>query len=131
MLFRSVSQSRYGGANYIFSGEHDADVMHNSASINLNVSYWASKYGVGKILYSSSACIYPMEVQEEVDNPGLKETDAYPVHPDSEYGYEKIFSERLYDSFRRNYNLNIRVVRFHNIFGEEGTIDFLKAKVPS
>ena len=120
-----------GGANYIFSGEHDADVMHNSASINLNVSYWASKYGVGEILYSSSACIYPMEAQETTDNKGLKESDAYPVHPDSEYGYEKIFSERLYDSFRRNYNLNIRVVRFHNIFGEEGTIDFLKAKAPA
>lgn len=120
-----------GGCNYIFSGEHDADVMHNSALINLNVAYWASKYKVGKVLYSSSACIYPMQIQEIPDNKGLKETDAYPVNPDSEYGYEKIFSERLYDSFRRNFGLNIRVVRFHNVFGENGTIDFLKAKAPA
>lgn len=120
-----------GGCNYIFTGEHDADVMHNSALINLNVSYWASKYKVGKILYSSSACIYPQQIQETPDNKGLKESDAYPVNPDSEYGYEKIFSERLYDSFRRNYGLNIRVVRFHNIFGEEGTIDYLKSKAPA
>lgn len=120
-----------GGANYIFSGEHDADVMHNSALINLNVAYWASKYKVGKLLYSSSACIYPMQIQETIDNQGLKESEAYPVNPDSEYGYEKIFSERVYDSFRRNYGLNIRIVRFHNIFGEEGTIDFLRAKAPA
>ncbi len=120
-----------GGANYIFSGNHDADVMHNSSLINLNVAYWASKYKVGKILYSSSACIYPMQIQDMPDNKGLKESDAYPVNPDSEYGYEKIFSERLYDSFRRNYGLNTRIVRFHNIFGEEGTIDFLRAKAPA
>lgn len=120
-----------GGANYIFTGEHDADVMHNSALINLNVAYWASKYKVGKVLYSSSACIYPQQIQEDPDNKGLKESDAYPVNPDSEYGYEKIFSERLYDSFRRNFGLNIRVVRFHNVFGEEGAIDYLKAKAPS
>lgn len=120
-----------GGASYIFSGEHDADVMHNSALINLHVVEWAATYGVGKMLYSSSACIYPMEIQETTNNPGLKESDAYPVHPDSEYGYEKIFSERVYDSFRRNYETNIRVVRFHNIFGEEGTIDWLKAKAPA
>lgn len=120
-----------GGANYIFTGEHDADVMHNSALINLNVTYWAAKYKVGCVLYSSSACIYPQQIQEETYNKGLKESDAYPANPDSEYGYEKIFSERLYDSFRRNYGLNIRVVRFHNVFGEEGTIDFLKAKAPA
>jgi len=120
-----------GGANYIFTGEHDADVMHNSALINLNVAYWASKYKVGKILYSSSACIYPQQIQEDPNNSGLKESEAYPANPDSEYGYEKIFSERLYDSFRRNYGLNIRIVRFHNVFGEEGTIDFLKAKAPA
>lgn len=120
-----------GGCNYIFSGEHDADVMHNSASINLNVAYCGAKYKVGTILYSSSACIYPMEAQKTTDNKGLKESDAYPVNPDSEYGYEKIFSERLYDSYRRNYGLDIRVVRFHNIFGEECTIDWLKAKAPA
>lgn len=120
-----------GGANYIFTGDHDADVMHNSALINLNVAHWATKYKIGKVLYSSSACIYPQQIQEDPNNKGLRESDAYPVNPDSEYGYEKIFSERLYDSYRRNYGLNIRVVRFHNVFGEEGAIDYLKAKAPA
>lgn len=120
-----------GGCNYIFSGDNDANVVHNSALINLNVAKWASKYKVGKLLFSSSACVYPESIQEDTNNPGLKEKDAYPIQPDSEYGYEKIFSERMYDAYKRNYGLNVRVVRFHNIFGEEGTIDWLKAKAPA
>lgn len=120
-----------GGAGYIFTGENDANVMHNSALINLNVSYEAAKCKVGKIFYSSSACIYPQTIQEDVNNEGLKEWQAYPVNPDSEYGYEKIFSERLYDAFRRNYGLNIRVARFHNIFGEKGTWRGGKEKAPA
>lgn len=120
-----------GGAGYIFTGENDANVMHNSAMINLNVSYQAAKCKVGKIFYSSSACIYPQTIQEDVNNTGLKEHQAYPVNPDSEYGYEKIFSERLYDAFRRNYGLNIRVARFHNIFGEKGTWRGGKEKAPA
>lgn len=120
-----------GGAAFIFTGENDADVMHNSALINLNVSYWAAKYKAKKIFYSSSACIYPQEIQETTNNPGLKEWQAYPVNPDSDYGYEKIFSERVYDAFRRNYGLNIRVARFHNIFGEEGTFKGGREKAPS
>jgi GDP-D-mannose 3', 5'-epimerase len=120
-----------GGAQYIFSGDNDANVMHNSALINLNVAHFANLYKIGKLFYSSSACIYPKTIQEDVNNSGLKEYQAYPVNPDSEYGYEKIFSERLYDSFRRNYGLDIRVARFHNIFGEEGTWFGGKEKAPA
>lgn len=120
-----------GGANFIFSGDNDADVMCNSVLINANVALMAAERGVGVLLYSSSACVYPESIQTDVNNPGLKESDAYPIQPDSEYGYEKIFSERMYDAYKRNYGLNVRVVRFHNIFGEEGTIDWLKAKAPA
>jgi len=120
-----------GGAGYIFTGEHDADVMYNSALINLNVAHYASMFGVKKLFYSSSACIYPQHIQEETNNPGLRESDAYPVNPDSEYGYEKIFSERLYQSYHRNYGLNIRIARFHNIFGIEGTWKGGKEKAPA
>lgn len=120
-----------GGCNYIFSGEHDADVMQNSALMNLNVAKEAARTKVGKLLFSSSACVYPESIQGDPNNIGLKEKNAYPIQPDSEYGYEKIFSERMYDAYRRNYGLNVRVVRFHNIFGEEGTIDWLKAKAPA
>jgi nucleoside-diphosphate-sugar epimerase len=120
-----------GGAGYIFTGEHDADVMHNSALINLNVANYASKFGVKKLFFSSSACVYPQTIQEQVNNPGLHESDAYPVNPDSEYGWEKIFSERLYDSYRRNYGLNIRIARFHNIFGPEGTYKGGREKAPA
>lgn len=120
-----------GGAGYIFTGDHDADVMRNSAIINLNVVPYADFYCVKKIFYSSSACVYPQNIQEQVNNPGLRESDAYPVNPDSEYGWEKIFSERFYDSYRRNYGLNIRIARFHNIFGPEGTYKGGKEKAPA
>lgn len=120
-----------GGAGYIFTGEHDADVMHNSALCNLNVVYEASRKKVGKIFYSSSACIYPETIQTDPDNPGLKESFAYPAQPDSEYGWEKLFSERLYLSFQRNYGLEVHVTRFHNIFGPEGTWCGGKEKAPA
>lgn len=110
-----------GGAGYIFTGEHDADVMHNSATINLNILHYGQKAGIKKIFYSSSACIYPERNQLDPNNPNLEESSAYPAGPDSEYGWEKLFSERLYFSFFRNYGLDIRVARFHNIFGPEGT----------
>ncbi len=120
-----------GGAGYIFTGEHDADVMHNSASINLNMSYYSQKAGVKKIFYSSSACMYPAYNQEDPDNPKLSEDSAYPAAPDSEYGWEKLFSERLYLSFQRNYGLNVRIARFHNIFGPEGTWTGGREKSPA
>lgn len=126
-----------GGAGYIFTGEHDADVMNNSALINLNVAAWAKIYGIGKVFYSSSACMYPQEIQNREGrvnhciNGGLKESDAYPANPDSEYGWEKLFSERLYLAYARNYNLNVRIARFHNIFGPEGTYKGGKEKAPA
>lgn len=120
-----------GGAGYIFTGEHDADVMHNSATINLNITYYSVVAKVKKIFYSSSACIYPAYNQKDPDNPKCSEDSAYPADPDSEYGWEKLFSERLYFSFQRNYNLNIRVARFHNIFGPEGTWKDGKEKAPA
>lgn len=120
-----------GGAGYIFTGEHDAAVMHNSATINLNMAEEARKTGVGKIFYSSSACIYPASIQEETDNPGLKETDAYPAGPDSEYGWEKLFSERMYMAYARNYGMEIHIARFHNIFGPFGTWEGGREKAPA
>ncbi|MDP3778901.1 MAG: NAD-dependent epimerase/dehydratase family protein [bacterium] len=109
-----------GGAGYIFSGDHDADVMHNSAAINLNVAHLAVKKRVGKLFYSSSACIYPEYNQLDPENPKCSEESAYPAAPNSEYGWEKLFSERLYLSFSRNYGLQVRIARFHNTFGPEG-----------
>jgi GDP-D-mannose 3',5'-epimerase len=120
-----------GGAGYVFSGENDAEIMNNSALININVASWAKIYGVGKLFYSSSACMYPQQIQEESNNPGLKESDAYPGNPDSEYGWEKLFSERLYLAYHRNYGLNVRIARFHNIFGPEGTYKGGKEKAPA
>jgi nucleoside-diphosphate-sugar epimerase len=120
-----------GGAGYIFTGDHDAEVMHNSATINLNMVEEARKTGIKKIFYSSSACIYPASIQEESDNPGLKETDAYPAGPDSEYGWEKLFSERMYLSYARNYGMEIHIARFHNIFGPYGTWEGGKEKAPA
>lgn len=120
-----------GGAGYIFSGNHDADVMHNSATINLNMAYYSHKAGVRKIFYSSSACIYPAYNQEDPNNPKCSEESAYPAAPDSEYGWEKLFSERLYMSFKRNYGLNVRIARFHNIFGPEGTWKGGREKAPA
>lgn len=120
-----------GGAGYIFTGEHDADVVHNSALINLNVAYEATAKGVKKLFYSSSACMYPEFNQVDPDNPNCEESSAYPAQPDSEYGWEKLFSERLYFSFHRNYGLDVRVARFHNIFGPYGTWDGGKEKAPA
>lgn len=120
-----------GGAGYIFTGENDANVMHNSALININIVERAVKHNVGKIFYSSSACIYPEFNQLDPDNPNCAEDSAYPAQPDSEYGWEKLFSERLFLSFSRNYKLNVRVARFHNIFGPEGTWTGGKEKAPA
>ena len=120
-----------GGAGYIFTGENDANVMHNSASINLNMAHHATKAGVKKIFYSSSACIYPAYNQEDPSNPNCAEDSAYPAAPDSEYGWEKLFSERLFMAYNRNYNLNVRIARFHNIFGPEGTWTGGKEKAPA
>lgn len=120
-----------GGAGYIFSGLHDADVMHNSALINLNIVELANKHKVGKIFYSSSACIYPAYNQLDPNNPKCSEASAYPAEPDSEYGWEKLFSERMYLSFHRNYGLKVRIARFHNIFGTEGTWTGGKEKAPA
>jgi len=120
-----------GGAGYIFSGENDANVMHNSAQINLNVAQLAVEMGVKKVFYSSSACMYPAEIQSWDHSGALKESDAYPANPDSEYGWEKLFSERLYKAYERNYGLNIRIARFHNIYGPEGTYKGGKEKAPA
>lgn len=120
-----------GGAGYIFTGNNDANVMHNSALINLNVSYEATKKSIKKIFYSSSACMYPEHNQLDTNNPNCEESSAYPANPDSEYGWEKLFSERLFLAFNRNYNLNVRVARFHNIFGPMGTWNGGKEKAPA
>ena len=110
-----------GGAGYIFTGEHDAAVMHNSATINLNMLEFGVRAGVRRYFYSSSACVYPEHNQLDPDNPECSEASAYPAAPDSEYGWEKLFSERLYLAYMRNHGIQVRVARFHNIFGPEGT----------
>ncbi len=120
-----------GGAGYIFTGDNDADVMHNSALINLNIAPLCLKRKVGKIFYSSSACIYPAYNQQDPNNPQCSEASAYPAQPDSEYGWEKLFSERLYLSFQRNYGLSVRIARFHNIYGPEGTWCGGREKAPA
>jgi nucleoside-diphosphate-sugar epimerase len=120
-----------GGAGYIFTGENDANVMHNSATINLNIADLAVKMGIKKIFYSSSACMYPAYNQEDPDNPKCSEDSAYPAAPDSEYGWEKLFSERLFLAYYRNYGLAVRIARFHNIFGPEGTWQGGKEKAPA
>lgn len=120
-----------GGAGYIFTGDHDAVVMHNSALCNLNMVESSKNHGVKKIFYSSSACMYPEYNQLDPDNPKCSEASAYPAAPDSEYGWEKLFSERLYFSYYRNYGLEVRVARFHNIFGPQGTWDGGKEKAPA
>lgn len=120
-----------GGAGYIFTGDHDAVVMHNSAIINLNMAEEAKNTGIKKIFYSSSACVYPASIQEETVNSGLKESDAYPAGPDSEYGWEKLFSERMYLSYARNYGMEVHIARFHNIFGPYGTWEGGKEKAPA
>ena len=120
-----------GGAGYIFTGENDANVMHNSALINLNVTHEATKKSVKRIFYSSSACMYPEHNQLDPNNPNCEESSAYPANPDSEYGWEKLFSERLFLAFNRNYGLDVRVARFHNIFGPMGTWTGGKEKAPA
>lgn len=120
-----------GGAGYIFSGEHDANVTHNSALINLNVAKRSVEVNVGKLFFSSSACIYPEYNQRDPANPNCSEDSAYPANPDSEYGWEKLFSERMYMAFQRNYNLDVRIARFHNIYGPEGSWNNGKEKVPA
>ena len=120
-----------GGAGYIFTGENDANIMHNSALVNLNTVLEASKTRVKRIFYSSSACMYPEHNQLDPDNPNCEESSAYPADPDSEYGWEKLFSERLFLAFARNYKLSVRVARFHNIFGPQGTWTGGKEKAPA
>jgi GDP-D-mannose 3', 5'-epimerase len=126
-----------GGAGYIFTGEHDADVMHNSATINLNVLNAVKEFNENhkvnktKIFYSSSACMYPEHNQLDPNNPNCEESSAYPANPDSEYGWEKLFSERLYLAYNRNYAIPIRIGRFHNIYGPLGTWDGGKEKAPA
>jgi nucleoside-diphosphate-sugar epimerase len=120
-----------GGAGFVFTGENDADIMHNSALINLNVVERAVTYKTKKLFYSSSACMYPEHNQLDPNNPKCAENSAYPAAPDSEYGWEKLFSERLYLAFARNKGLNVRVARFHNIFGVEGTWDGGREKAPA
>lgn len=120
-----------GGAGYINTGQNDADVMHNSAIINLNVAQVCVSNKVKKVFYSSSACIYPEYNQLDPDNPNCLESSAYPALPDSEYGWEKLFSERMYLAFKKNYQLDVRIARFHNIFGTHGTWNGGKEKAPA
>lgn len=126
-----------GGAGFVFTGEHDADIMHNSATINLNVLDSQREineiYGINKtkLFYSGSACMYPEHNQLDPDNPNCEESSAYPANPDSEYGWEKLFSERLFLSYHRNYKLPIAIARYHNIFGPEGTWDGGREKAPA
>ena len=125
-----------GGAGYIFTGDHDADVMNNSVSINLNLLRYVKEnhLSVGrapKIFYSSSACIYPEHNQLNPNTPDCREKTAYPANPDSEYGWEKLFSERLYLAYSRNYNIPVRIARYHNVFGPEGTWEGGREKAPA
>lgn len=120
-----------GGAGFVFTGEHDADIMHNSAMINLNLAEQCVKKNIKKVMYSSSACMYPEYNQLDPNNPKCSEESAYPAAPDSEYGWEKLFSERLWLAFARNYKLNVRIARYHNIYGPEGTWDGGREKAPA
>lgn len=120
-----------GGAGFIFTGENDAHIMHNSALVNLNIAEQATKAGAKQLFYSSSACIYPERNQMDPENPNCSEDSAYPAAPDSEYGWEKIFSERLYMAYAKNHGLNVRIARFHNIFGPEGTWTGGREKAPA
>lgn len=120
-----------GGAGFVFTGENDADIMHNSATINLNMLDACHKRTVKRIFYSSSACMYPAYNQDDPDNPNCAEDSAYPAAPDSEYGWEKLFSERLYLSYQRNFGIQVRIARYHNIFGPEGTWDGGREKAPA
>lgn len=120
-----------GGAGFVFTGEHDADIMHNSALINLNMLETCYRRPVRRLFYSSSACIYPLENQMDPDSPQCAEESVYPAHPDSEYGWEKLFSERLYLAFHRNHGMEVRIARYHNIFGPEGAWKDGREKSPA
>lgn len=121
-----------GGAGYVFTGENDSDIMHDSALINLNLLHALRQTNFkGKVFYSSSACIYPEGKQTGFTNPGLKESDAYPANPDSQYGWEKLFSERLFYTFHKNHGIDVRIARFHNIYGPEGTYRGGREKAPA
>lgn len=120
-----------GGAGYIFSGEHDADVMHNSAQITLNALHFGRLAKIKKIFFSSSACIYPERNQLDPNKPNCEESSAYPAAPDSEYGWEKLFGERMYLAYKRNYGMEVHIARFHNIFGPEGSWNNGKEKSPA
>ncbi len=120
-----------GGAGYIFSGDHDADVMHNSAQINLHVLHYGTRAKIKNIFFSSSACIYPERNQLDPNHPNCEESSAYPAAPDSEYGWEKLFSERMFLAYKRNYGVNVHIARFHNIFGPEGSWNNGKEKSPA
>ncbi|OPL08309.1 MAG: NAD-dependent dehydratase [delta proteobacterium ML8_F1] len=120
-----------GGAGYIFTGDHDAMIMHNSATINLNILEACRVHGIKRIFYSSSACVYPAANQQDPKNPNCIESSAYPAEPDSEYGWEKLFSERLYQAYQRNFGISVRIARFHNIFGPLGTFRGGKEKAPA
>jgi nucleoside-diphosphate-sugar epimerase len=120
-----------GGAGYVFTGENDANIMHNSALINLNMLEGCYRRNIKRIFYSSSACIYPKYNQEDPNNPNCAEDSAYPAFPDSEYGWEKLFSERLYLAFHRNYGMEVRIARYHNIFGPEGSWNDGREKAPA
>jgi GDP-D-mannose 3', 5'-epimerase len=141
LLCREIADRRFdevfqlaadmGGAGYIFTGEHDADIMHNSATINLNMLEACRKRNIRGLFYSSSACMYPAHNQDTPDRPNCAESSAYPAAPDSEYGWEKLFSERLYLAYNRNYGMCNRVARYHNIFGPEGTWNGGREKAPA
>jgi len=120
-----------GGAGFVFTGDNDADIMYNSALINLNILKACVNRNIKRIFYSSSACIYPQYNQTDPHNPNCREDSAYPAYPDSEYGWEKLFSERLYLSFQRNYGMEVRIARYHNIFGDEGTWVGGREKAPA
>lgn len=120
-----------GGAGFIFTGENDAAIMQNSATVNLNVLEALRKRTCKRVFYSSSACIYPQENQLEPDSPNCEESSAYPAHPDSEYGWEKLFSERLYLTYARNHGMEVRIARYHNIFGEFGSWRDGREKAPA
>jgi len=120
-----------GGAGFVFTGDNDADIMHNSATINVNMVEACRRAKVGRVFYSSSACMYPEYNQMDADNPKCSEDSAYPAAPDSEYGWEKLFSERLYLAYNRNYGMQVRVARLHNIFGPQGTWEGGREKAPA
>lgn len=136
-IFRSKFDEVYqlaadmGGAAYIFTGKNDAHLMYNSAQINLNVAHEFSKQKAGVLFYSSSACVYPKHNQDDAAHPNCKENTVYPANPDSNYGWEKLFSERLYQAFQHNEKMNVRIARFHNIFGQEGTWQGGREKAPA